>query len=96
MITSISYIEFLEKVISDLPLNVRQNLWFQHVGASAHFTAAVRDLNTIFGRVLSCGLRLLTDVARLDFFLWCEIKKLVYDSPIYSKKALIARIRAGA
>ena len=45
-LTGDAYLNFLEHVLhgllEDVPLHVRQNMWFQHHGAPPHFTRAVR------------------------------------------------------
>jgi hypothetical protein len=41
------YLNFLQETLpilmDDLPLNVRQDMWYQLDGAPAHFTRPVRD-----------------------------------------------------
>lgn len=49
-----NYLIFLQDVLPELleviPLNIRQNMWFQHDGAPAHFAGEVRDhLHEVFG-----------------------------------------------
>jgi hypothetical protein len=45
---SAQYLNFLQEtlpiLIGNLPLNVRQSMWYQLDGAPAHFTRPVRDL----------------------------------------------------
>lgn len=52
-VTGISYLNFLQNelpiLLENLPLNVRQTMWFQHDGAPPHYSRAVRrHLNTEF------------------------------------------------
>lgn len=52
-LTGAAYLTFLQEQLSeyleDLPLSLRQTMWFQHDGAPAHFVRPVRDfLDTTF------------------------------------------------
>ena len=42
-----AYLRFLEGILhgllEDVPLHVRQNMWFQHDGTPTHFSLAVQD-----------------------------------------------------
>ncbi|GBM63120.1 hypothetical protein AVEN_215625-1 [Araneus ventricosus] len=78
-------------------------MWFQHDGAPPHFSLDVRSaLDTKFtGRWISRGGRThwtahSPDLSSLDFFLWSNLKSLVYESPINSGKDLVARISVAA
>ena len=52
-----TYHIFLEKVLPDLmgedPVTTHRNIWFQHVGAPAHFSYAVREY--LIGLILITG-----------------------------------------
>ena len=78
-------------------------MWFQHDGAPAQFSRAVREhLDQ------TCGERWIgrggptpwpprsPDLTPLDFFLWVRMKNLVYETPVESEGDLLARILAAA
>lgn len=48
-LTGMSYLQFLSNEIPELlenvPLNVRQNMWYQHDGAPPHYARAVWDFS---------------------------------------------------
>lgn len=106
-LTGTNYLDFLRNVLPelfhDLPLNVRQNLWFQHDGAPAHFSLLVREhLNENFrgcwigrGGPVAWPARS-PDLTPLDYFLWGHMKSLVYETPVESEEDLVARISAAA
>lgn len=79
----------LPELLDDVPLDVRQRMWFQHDGAPAHFGAAARQcLDHSFphrwiGRrgPVSWPARS-PDLNPIDFFLWGYVKSLVYDTPV--------------
>ncbi|GFX96423.1 uncharacterized protein TNCV_2055401 [Trichonephila clavipes] len=73
-------------------------MWFQHDGASAHFSANVRSaLDTAYpGRWIGRGGKVnwpasSPDLSFLDF-VWDHMKSIVYTSPVDSDEALVARI----
>lgn len=88
-LTGRSYLEMLQTVISDLldevPLAYLHNLYYQHDGCPAHFERAVRGhLDNVFGdRWIGRGGPVpwparSPDLTPLDFYLWSELKRLVY------------------
>jgi len=102
-LTGANYLIFLQevlpKLLEDVPLNLRRDMWFQHDGCPAHFSLAVRAyLTAVFGdRWIGRGGPVTwpprsPDLTPLDFFLWGLIKDLVYATPIESEEDLIARI----
>lgn len=95
--------EILPELLEDVPLDIRQHMWFQHDGAPAHFSLAVREYaNQTFGdRWIGRGGPVAwpprsPDLTPLDFFLWGHIKALVYATPIETVEDLVARILAAA
>lgn len=83
------YLEFLNTELTDfldeLPLNIRENLWFQLDGAPIHSTVAIRDfLNQKFngrwiGRLSNHRWPARSpDLTPLDFFFWGYLKQKVY------------------
>nr|CAH7764637.1 unnamed protein product [Callosobruchus chinensis] len=101
------YTRFLEEVLDgtleDVPLNIRANIWFQHDGASVHFSRSARNcLTRRFGEkwIGRGGPHLWPvrspDLNPIDFFLWGYMKSLVYDAIVESEEELIGRIHAAA
>ena len=97
------YINFLRnalpELLEDVPLNFRQNMWFQHDAAPPHFTLGAREfLNETFDRrVIGRGCPVpwparSPDLTPLDFYLWGHMKRLVYETPVQSEEDLVARI----
>lgn len=91
--------DILPELMEDVPLLVRENMWFQHDGAPAHYGNIVRDyLNLTFpnswiGRIGPTPWPARSpDVTPLDFFLWGTMKQLVYSSPVESEMDLVARV----
>jgi hypothetical protein len=87
-LTAQRYRDFLETVLpgllEDVPLAVRQSLWFQHDGAPAHCGEDVRQwLNATYpGRRIGHGGPIAwpprsPDLTRMDFFLWGHLKEQV-------------------
>jgi hypothetical protein len=82
-----AYCVFLQEVLpvlfDDVPLVVRCDMWFQHNGTPAHFSAQTQQhLNTQFpdrwlgyGGPVSWPARL-PDLNPLDFFLWGHLKEI--------------------
>ena len=87
------YLQFLQnelpRLLADLPVNIRNRMWFQQDGAPAHFSRNVTDhLNENFGEewIGRNGPVIWPprspDLTKLDFFLWGFTKDTVYkDSP---------------
>jgi len=81
------YLDFLSNhllpMFENVPLNIRENLFFQQYGAPSHNAIVVRqNLNEIFGNNWM-GTARSPDLTPLDFFLWGHLKTVVYaDLPI--------------
>lgn len=97
------YLQFLDQtlpdLIEDLPLALRQQMWYQHDGAPAHCAANVRDwLNRRFpARWIGRGGHIpwparSPDLTPLDFFLWGHVKAIVYETPVNNVEELRERI----
>lgn len=105
-LTGAGYLNFLQNTLRDLlddiPLNQRQQMWFQHDGAPAHFSIVVREhLHGTFGRrwvgrggPVSWPARS-PDLNPLDFFLWGYLKALVYSTPVNDLDELQQRVDQG-
>ena len=86
-------------MLENVPLQVRQRLWFQHDGAPAHFVLDVKEyLNNVFpnrwiGRSGPVQWPPRSpDLTPMDFFIWGgEMKCLVYETPIDTPEELVAR-----
>lgn len=99
-----AYRNFLENILPDLldvvPLNARQNLWFQHDGCPAHFSRIVRDhLDTTYrdnwigrGGPVAWPPRS-PDLNPCDFCIWGCLKSFVYSQPIETREQLWIRIQ---
>lgn len=91
-------------ILDELPLAVRQNMWFQLDGAPPHYGQNVQNhLNEIFpNRWIGRG-RLAPvkwpprspDLNPLDFSFWGFVKNFVYMVPILTEQQLRARILEG-
>jgi hypothetical protein len=105
-----SYRRFLEDelplLLEDVPLMLRNRMWFMHDGAPAHFSLAARQfLNRTFAnRWIGRGAEMpnqpwpprCPDLNPLDFFLWGHLKSLIYTAaPIQNQEDLRNRIVAG-
>lgn len=100
------YLNFLQNTMVDLfddiPVDQRQQMWFQHDGAPPHYSIAVREhLHEAFplrwigrGGPVSWPARS-PDLNPLDFFLWGYLKSLVYAIPVNSLEQLQQRINQG-
>ena len=92
-------LEMLENVL----LQVRQWLWFQHDGAPAHFALDVREyLNNVFpnhwigrGSPVQWPPRS-PDLTPMDFFIWVEMKCLVYETLIDTPEELVSHVAEAA
>lgn len=95
--------DILPELLENVPLHIRQDMWFQHDGAPAHFGNAVRDhLNVTFerrwvgrGGPVHWPARS-PDLTPLDYFLWGHMKQLVYRTPVESEIDLVGRITEAA
>lgn len=98
-----NYRQFLEEelpaLMEDVPILVRNRLWFMHDGAPAHFSALAREyLNQNYNnRWIGRGGPQAwpprsPDLNSLDYFLWGHLKTLVYSTPIHTEEQLRNRI----
>lgn len=98
-----TYRQFLEEtlpqLLENIPLQTRQNMWFMHDGAPAHFSLTVREhLNATFGQqwIGRGGPQLWPprspDLNPLDYFFWGHLKSLVYATPAVDEEDLRNRI----
>lgn len=99
------YLYFLQNVLpihmEDIPLDIRDNMWFMHDGAPCHFSNDVRQfLNNLFhekwigrGGPLAWPARS-PDLNPIDFYLWGHVKNLVYSTPTDSEEDLRRKIIA--
>ena len=99
------YLDFLQNILplllQNIPLNLRNNMWFQHDGAPPHFGVNVRQyLDQRFpqrwigrGGPVAWPARS-PDLNPLDFFLWGYLKSLVYETPVRNEEDLLAKIMA--
>ena len=106
-VTGDTYLNFLEHVLHVLlegvPLQVHQNMWFQHDGAPPHFTREVRGhLELTFGQTRNgrsgptASHAHSPDLTPLDYFLWGHMKSLVYETFVDSEEDVLARVMAPA
>lgn len=98
-----NYRRFLEDnlpiLLEDVPILMRNRMWFMHDGAPAHFSVLAREyLNQNFnnrwigrGGTESWPARS-PDLNSLDYFLWGHLKTLVYSQPIQTEEELRNRI----
>uniref|UniRef100_V5I843 Transposable element Tc3 transposase n=1 Tax=Anoplophora glabripennis TaxID=217634 RepID=V5I843_ANOGL len=106
---AVEYLQFLNEhlppLLEEVPLNVRQAMWYMHDGAPAHSTVVVRRWlnlnypNRWIGRgneaPISWPARS-PDLTPMDFFFWGHIKSIVYATPVDSVEELQERIFAAA
>ncbi|KAJ8949642.1 hypothetical protein NQ318_010058 [Aromia moschata] len=93
---------FFADLFDDLPLNLRNQMYFMHDGAPPHFARIVREyLNEQFpGRWIGRGndapiswpLRS-PDLNPCDFFIWGDLKQKVYSVSIENEEQLWNRIQ---
>ena len=100
------YRQFLENhlpsLLEDVPLDVRQRMWFLHDGAPPHFSLTARQfLNDIYpGRWIGRGGPIAwpprsPDLNPMDFYVWGHLKTLVYSTPVNDVESLRQRIVNG-
>ncbi|CAH2101036.1 unnamed protein product [Euphydryas editha] len=88
-LNNVSYLDILKSAVNDMlydvPLSNRKNLFYQHGGAPANYQTQVREhLNKTFGdRWIGRGGPVpwparSPDLTPLDYYLWAEVKRLVY------------------
>lgn len=101
------YLHFLQEelpqLLENVPLRLRQNLYFQHDGAPPHFSRAVSAyLNHQFpGHWIGRGgphpwPPRSPDLSPLDYCIWGWMKDIVYKTKVNSRDELIARIMDSA
>lgn len=99
------YRNFLEHTLpgflEEVPLAIRNAMWFMHDGAPAHFSRVAREFltQTYGNRWIGRGGPHLwparsPDLNPLDFFLWGHLKSLVYATPVENVEDLENRIVA--
>lgn len=90
------YLRFLNDqlplLLEEVPLAVRENMWYAHDGAPAHSTSAVRQwLNSNFPERWICRgndapvkwpARSPDLTPPMDYFLWDHLKNIIYSNPI--------------
>lgn len=93
--------EVVEAQLEEVPLTYLASLYYQHDGAPAHYQRDVRAyLDVTFGeRWIGRGGPVpwparSPDLTPLDFYLWGEIKRLVYESESESRDELKDKIIA--
>lgn len=102
-LNGVIYRNFLENelpiLLEDVPLNIRNHLWFMHDGAPPHFSRLARNyLDMQFGhRWIGRGGPVAwpprsPDLNPLDFYLWGHLKTLVYSEPVNNAAELRERI----
>lgn len=106
-LTGQNYEIFLREVLplqlEDVPLIIRNRMWFQHDGAPAHNSVAVRrHLDNVFNQhwigrngPIAWPARS-PDMSPLDFYLWGHMKSMIYETPVESEMELVGRIVAAA
>lgn len=95
--------EVLPELLQDVPTVVRNQMWFQHDGAPAHFKVVVRNyLDASFaGRWIGRGGPVRwpprsPDLSSIDYFLWGHLKAIIYETPVDSIEDLVARLSIAA
>ena len=98
------YLDFLQNhfpgYLEDIPINVRQRMWFQQDGAPAHYSRRVRRfLNQQYqNRWISRGVPVLwpprsPDLNPLDYYFWGYSKDAVYQEAPATRLYMMDRIR---
>lgn len=92
----------LPALLEDIPIIMRNQLWFMHDGAPAHFSRTAREyLDRVYeGRWIGRGAvephqswpPRSPELNPLDYFLWGHLKTLVYSTPIQDIDHLRNRI----
>ncbi|KAJ4440493.1 hypothetical protein ANN_08634 [Periplaneta americana] len=89
----------LHVLLEKVPLAVHTRIWFQHDGAPAHFSLAVRQQQTATFGDRCIGYQgpvpwpaRSPDLNPLDFFLWEHLKTLVYATPVDQVNDFLPRI----
>lgn len=95
-------LEQLPVLLEEVPLQIRQHLWFMHDGAPAHFSIRARThLDEVYanqwigrGGPVNWPARS-PDLNPLDFCIWGYLKSLIYTNPVENIDDLRNRIVAG-
>lgn len=95
--------EMLPQLLDEIPLSVREKMWFLHDEISLHCVATVQEyLKEIFKEcVIAPGARIMwpersSDLHPLDFFFWSYMKQLVYNDNISDVNQLSDKIKSAA
>ncbi|XP_025270745.1 uncharacterized protein LOC112639812 [Camponotus floridanus] len=99
-----TYRNFLQNqlplLLEDVPLNVRQQMWFQHDGCPSHYSRTAREVldREFNGRWIGRGGPVnwparFPDLTSPDFYLWGYIKSEVYKEVPTSRENMMQRIR---
>lgn len=102
----LSYLDFLQNglppLLEEVPIETRQQMWFMHDGAPAHFRREVREyLNETYHNkwIGRGGPRAWPprspDLNPLDYYLWGHLKNMVYSVPISNVQILRQRVEMG-
>lgn len=100
------YCNFLQNdlplLLENIPLQLRQQMWYMHDGAPAHFSILAREhLNRAYpNRWIGRGGPQFwpprsPELNSLDFYLWGHLKTLVYGTPVETLEQLRNRIIDG-
>lgn len=88
-----------DELLDEIPLNTRNLLWFQQDGAPPHYGRNVRQwLNEMYpNRWIGRGGSIAwparsPDITPLDFYLWGDIKTMVYEIQPQSLERLRGKI----
>lgn len=106
-LTGYDYLLFLQnqfiQLLEEVPLNVRQQMWFLQDGAPPHYNRLVRQhLDNVFGNKWIGRGGPVTwpprspDLNPLDFYLWGVMKSMVYTNEIIDIDDLRNRVQAAA
>lgn len=100
-----AYLNFLQndlfQLIDDLPLALRQTLWFMPDGAPPHYSLEVREwLHLTFrNRWIGSGREATVkwpprspEMNPLDFYFWGHLKNVVYSTPVPNVEVLREKI----
>lgn len=104
-LSGVSFLSFLENdlpgLLEDLPLALRQTMWFLLDGAPPHFAVAVRNWLNEHYRARWIGRNGAVDwsprspdLNMLDFYGWGTIKQIVYASEVNNAEELWQRVQA--
>ena len=95
--------DILPEMLENVELQVRQRLWFQHDRAPANFALDIREyINNVFpNRWIGRGGPVQwpprsPDLTPMVFFIWGEMKCLVYETPIDIPEEMVARVAEAA